>query len=108
MLFLKQSQQKFQSRFRIFGFAQFAEQALGSIQNPRFEIVLCQLEDRLLAFVVIQICPIHQVVVHTQGSIHFAATAEQAPQREVQLDGLRVDFDHFDKRLYGFVWLFVE
>ena len=108
MFLLKQLQQEFQGLFGIQGVFQFAEQAFGTIQNPGFQIILRQFEDRLLAFVVIQIGPVHQVVVHAQRAIHFAATAEQTAQRKVQFDSLRIDLDHFDESFDGLVLLLVE
>jgi len=108
MFFLKQLQQELQRLFGIYGAFHFAEQTFSTIQNAGLQIILGQLEDRLLAFVVIQIGSIHKVVVHAQSPVYFAATAEQTAQREMQLDSLRIDLDHLDKSFDGFVLLFVE
>ena len=108
MFLLEQLQHEFQRRFGILGFFQFAEQALGAVENARLQIILRKFENRLLAFVIIQVGTVHQVVVHAQGAIHFAAPPEQAAQREVQFNGLRINLDHLDEGFDGLVLLLVE
>ncbi len=46
--------------------------------------------------------------MHADRALDFAAPAEEAAQREMQLDRLRVDFDHFDERLDRLVGLLVQ
>ena len=46
--------------------------------------------------------------MHTQSAIHFAAAAEQTPQREVQLNGLRIHFHHLNESFDGFILLLIE
>jgi len=46
--------------------------------------------------------------VHADGAVVLAAPPEQAPQREVQVDRLRVDLHHLDERLDRLVGLLVE
>ncbi len=87
---------------------QLLESRFGPIQDARLQVILCQLEQRLLPLVLFQIGPLNQVKVHAHRTIHLAAAAEQAAQRKVQLDRLRVDLDHFDEGFDRLVLLLVE
>ena len=60
------------------------------------------------ALVVAQIGAFDQVLVHADGAIGLAAPAEQAAQREVQFDGLRIDLGRLDEGLDRLVRLLVE
>ena len=84
------------------------EQGLGTIQQPGLEIVLGELVQRDDTLIVAQVSAIHEVLMHPDGPLHLATPAEQAAQREVQLDRLRIDFHHFDERFDGLVGLLVD
>jgi hypothetical protein len=49
-----------------------------------------------------------QVLMDADGAVGFTAPAKQAAQREMQLDGLRIDARRFDEGLDGLVRLLVE
>ena len=85
------------------------EQLLGAVQQPRLEVILRQLEQRGSTLLLGgQVGAVDQVLVHADRALDLAAPAEQAAQREVQLDGLRIDLDHLDERLDRLVGLLVE
>jgi hypothetical protein len=46
--------------------------------------------------------------VHADRAIDLALPAEQVTQREMQIDRLRIDLDHFDERLDRLVGLLVQ
>ena len=55
-----------------------------------------------------QVRAIEQVLVHADRALDLAVPAEQDAEREVQLDGLRIDLDHLDERLDRLVGLLVQ
>ncbi len=55
-----------------------------------------------------QIDAIEKVLVHADGAFDLALPAKQRTQREMKVDGLRVDLDHFDERFDGLVGLLVQ
>ncbi|MNI55525.1 hypothetical protein D3C73_1104810 [compost metagenome] len=62
----------------------------------------------VLTFGIGQVGTAEQALVHADGALHFAAPAEQATQREVQLRGFRVQLGDFDKGVDRAVRLFIE
>ena len=88
--------------------SQLQEHLLGAIEQPGLEIVLRQLVQRAHALLGGEVGAIDQILVHADRALDFAAAAEQAAQREVQLDGLRIDLDHLDERFDGLVGLLVD
>src|SRR3954462_480006 len=46
--------------------------------------------------------------MHANGPVDLALPPEQAAEREVKIDRLRIDLHHFDERFDGFVRLLVE
>src|SRR5213596_1144567 len=79
-----------------------------TIEKPSLEIVLPQLDHGVQALLPAQIRTFQQVPVHADRALGLAAAAEQAPEREVQLDRLRVDLDHLDEGLDRLVGLLVQ
>ena len=51
---------------------------------------------------------VHQVLVDADGTVEFAASAEQGTQSEMQLQGVRVHLGHLQKCLDGLVGLLIE
>jgi hypothetical protein len=64
--------------------------------------------ERLQALLVADVLAVDEVLVHADRAIGLAATAEQAAEREVQLDGLIVDLDRLDEGVDRLVGLLVE
>ena len=85
-----------------------AEHLLGAIEDAGLEVVLAELRERYYFLLRAQIGALEQVLVHADGAVILAASPEQAAEREVQLDRLRVDLDHLDERLDRLVGLLVE
>src|SRR4029077_19947160 len=67
-----------------------------------------QLEHGCKPLLLAQIAAFEQILVHADRAFGFTATAKQVAQRKVQLDGLRIDLDHFDEGLDRLVRLFIE
>src|SRR6267154_475536 len=84
------------------------EHLFRAVEKPGLEIVLPQLDHRVQPLLPAQVGALEQVPVHADRALGLAAAAEQAPQREVQLDRLRVDLHHLDEGLDRFVGLLVE
>ena len=89
-------------------FRQLLEHVLRAVEDAGLEIVLAQREERRRALLGGEVGALQQVLVHADGAVVFAAPAEQAAEREMQLDRLRVDLDHLDERLDRLVGLLVE
>ena len=87
---------------------ELGEEFLGAIEQACPVKILRQFEGRRLALVGGQVGAVEQVLVHPDGAVDFALPPEQAAQREVQVDRLRVDLDHFDERLDRLVRLLVQ
>jgi hypothetical protein len=87
---------------------ELAEHVFGAIQDSGLEVVLAELGERDQLLVGAQARALGQVLVHADGAVVLAAAAEQAAQREVQLDGLGVDLHHLDERLDRLVGLLVQ
>ena len=88
--------------------AQLDEHFLRTVEQSRLEIILSQFEQGGKPLLLAQIAAFEQILVHADRALGFAAAAKQAAQREVQLDRLRIDLDHFDEGLDRLVRLFVE
>src|SRR5436190_4176276 len=84
------------------------EHLFRAIEKPGLEVVLTELDHRVQPLLGAQIRAFEQVPVHADRALGLAAPAEQASQREVQLDRLRVDLDHLDEGLDRLVGLLVE
>jgi hypothetical protein len=39
---------------------------------------------------------VEQILVHPDGAVDLALSPEQAAEREMQVDRLRIDLDHFE------------
>ena len=65
------------------------EHVLGAVEQPRLQVVLSEFEQRVQPLLLAQVGAVEQVLVHADGAIGLAAAAEQAAQREMQLDRLR-------------------
>jgi hypothetical protein len=88
--------------------AQLEEDFLGAIEQAGLEVVLAEFGQRVQALVRRQAIAFDQVLMDADGAVGFAAAAKQAAQREMQLDGLRIDARRFDEGLDGLVGLLVE
>ena len=88
--------------------AQPREDLLGAVEEPGLQVVLAELEQRLDALLGGEVGALEQVLVHADRALVLAAAAEEAPEREVQLDRLRVDLHHLDERLDRLVGLLVQ
>ena len=87
---------------------ELAEKLLGAVEQARLEIVLRELEQRDQLLLRREVGALDQVLVHADRALDLAAAPEQAAQREMQLDRLRIDLDHLDERLDRLVGLLVE
>ena len=87
---------------------ELGEQLLGAIEQAGAMEVLRELEGRRLALVRRQVGTVEQVLVHADRAVDLALAAEQAAEREVQVDRLRIDLDHLDERLDRLVGLLVQ
>ena len=105
---LRQRQPMAQCRGRIPRALEAVERGLSPIAPTGTQEVLAQFEHRVLALGGIQVAPVGQILVHTDGAIGFAASTEQIAQREVQLDRFRVQPHHVDERVDRLVGLLVE
>jgi hypothetical protein len=94
--------------FGQFGVAQPVEGLLGAIEQACLEIVLSEFGQCLQFQIVLQILAFDKILVHPDGAVGLPATAKQAAERKVEFDGLRIDFDGFNKSLDGAVRLLVE
>ena len=90
------------------GVAQLDEHLLGTVQQPRLEVVLSQFEQGGKPLLLAQIAALEQIAVHADRALGFAAAPKQTAQRKVQFDGFRIDLDHFDECLDRLVRLFIE
>src|SRR4029077_6848224 len=81
------------------GAVELGEQLLRAIEKAGAMEILCELEDRGLALVGREIRPVEEVLVHPGRPVDFALAPEEAAEREMQVDRLRIDFDDLDERL---------
>src|SRR5688572_30094750 len=79
-----------------------------TIENTCLEVVLAELHLRLQLLFGGEVGAVEQVLVHADRAVVLAAAAEQAAEREMQLDGFRVDLHHLDERLDRLVGLLVQ
>src|SRR2546428_436341 len=84
------------------------EHLLGAVEQPGLEVVLPELDHRVQPLFPAQVRALEKVAVHADRPLGLPAPAKQAPQRKMQLDGLRIDLDHLDERLDRLVGLLVE
>ena len=87
---------------------QLGEHLLRAVEQAGLEIVLRQFVQRRRLLLGCQVIAIQQVLVHPDGALHFATTAKQATQREMQLHRLWIDLDHLDEGFDRLVRLLVE
>ena len=87
---------------------ELGEQLLGAVEQSGAMEVLRELEHRRLALVRREVRAVEQVLVHPRRAVDLALAPEQAPEREVQVDRLRIDLDHLDERLDRLVRLLVQ
>ena len=87
---------------------ELGEQLLGTVEQARAVEVLRELEGRGRALLGGQVGPIEQVLVHADRAVDLAVAAEQAAEREVQVDRLRIDLHDLDERLDRLVGLLVQ
>jgi hypothetical protein len=84
------------------------EDLLRAVEDPGLEVVLAELGERDHLLLGPEVRTLEKVLVHADGAVVLAAPAEQAAEREVQLDRLRVDLDHLDEGLDRLVGLLVQ
>src|SRR5882672_6643463 len=108
LLLLVDLEQEFQRLGAVRRALELGKHLLRAVEEPGLQVVLPQLDHRVQALLPAQIGTLEQVAVHADRALGLAAAAEQAPQREVQLDGLRVDLDHLDEGLDRLVRLLVQ
>ena len=84
------------------------EEILGAVEQPRAMEILRELELGRAALLRGQVRAVEQVLVHPDRAVDLALAAEETPEREVQIDRLRVDFDHLDERFDRLVGLLVQ
>src|SRR3954452_10470752 len=84
------------------------EHFLGAIEDPRLEVILAELGQRHDLLVLRQIGALEQVLMHADGAVVFAAAAEEAAEREMEIYRLRVDLHHLDEGLDRLVGLLVQ
>ena len=87
---------------------QVTEQCLGAIKQPGPHVVLAQLQQGHRFHGVIQAGARHQVLMQTNGAIHFTATAEQITERQVGFHRIAVVLGEFEEHLDRLVLLFIE
>ena len=85
-----------------------SEQLLRAVEQAGAMEVLRELEVAASPLVRRQVGAVEQVLVHADRAVDLALAPEQAAQREVQVDRLRVDLDHLDERLDRLVGLLVQ
>ena len=81
---------------------------LGPIQDPQFEIVLGQFEERLFPLCGGQARSRNEILVDADSTIHFAAPAKQCPQRQMCLKGIVVDRRKVEEHLDCLVRLLAQ
>ena len=109
VLFLLEDLQQEAQRLQLEGTAvEASEQFLRAVEQPGAVEILRQLEHRDLTLLGGQIRPIEQVLVHADRAIDLALPSEKIAEREVQVDGLWVDFHDLDERFDRLVRLLVE
>src|SRR6266568_3699345 len=79
-----------------------------AVEQPGLEVVLPELDHRVQPLFPAQVRALEKVAVHADRPLGLPAPAKQAPQRKMQLDGLRIDLDHLYERLDRLVGLLVE
>ena len=87
---------------------ELGEELLGAIEEAGAVKVLRELEFGGASLVRGQVRAIEKVLVHPDRAVDFALPAKEAAQREMQIDGLRIDLDHLDERLDRLVRLLVQ
>ncbi len=87
---------------------QLSEHLFGTIQQTGLQIVLRQFVQRSELLFRRQIGALQQVLVHADRSLDFAPPPEQAAQRKMQFDGLRIDLHDLDEGFDRLVRLLVE
>src|SRR3954466_5309308 len=87
---------------------EFPERLFGAVEDSGLEVVLAELGKRDQLLLGAEAGSLEQVLVHADRTVVLAAPAEEAAEREVQLDRLRIDLHHLDERLDRLVGLLVQ
>ena len=84
------------------------EKLFGPVQQAGAEVVLGQREQGLVTLLGCQVRTRNNVLVNTDGAIHFTPASKQITQRKVRFDGLVIDTNHLEKVLQGLVRLLIQ
>src|SRR3954466_1310091 len=84
------------------------ERLFGAVEDSGLEVVLAELGERDQLLLRAEARSVEEVLVHADRTVVLPAPAEQAAEREVQLDRLGVDLHHLDERLDRLVGLLVQ
>ena len=101
-------QQKLECGFGVLRVFEFEKQFFGAIEQTGLEVILRELIHGHGLLIFAQIGARHQILVHADGALDFTTAPEQAAQREVQFDGLRIHLDHFDEGFNRLVRLLIQ
>ena len=88
--------------------AQLEENFLGAVEQACLQVIQPEFGQRVQAPVIAQALAIHQVLMHPDRPVGFAAAAEQATQSEMQIDRFRIDLGRLEECLDGPIRLLVE
>src|SRR5690606_34775179 len=84
------------------------ERVLGTVDQAGAQVVLAELEERVLALLGVEVAPLDQVLVDPDRPVGLAPTPEQVAEGEMQLDRLGIDLHHVDEGVDRLVGLLVE
>lgn len=87
---------------------QAVERVFGAIEQTRLQVVLAELEQRVLALRRVEVTTLDQVQVHADRPVGLAAAPKQVAQRVVQVDRFGIEPDDVDERVDRLVGLLVE
>ena len=74
--------------------AQLGEQLLGSVEEPRVQVVLGQGKQGLMPLRFVEVRTCQQVLVHADRALDLAAPAKQMAQGEMGFERIVVDLRH--------------
>ena len=92
-------------RTGVVGALQAVEAVFGAIDQPGLQEVETQLVEGMGAGAFVEVGPVDQVLVDTDGPVGLTAPAKERAQREVQLAGFGIDPDDVDEGVDGVVVL---
>jgi len=84
------------------------EQGLGAVEQAGAHVVLAEFEQRNGLFLVAQVRPRDQVLMHANRPVDFAAPAKQIAERKMRFDRVAVEFGELEEYLDRLVRLLVE